>query len=123
MHFSFFLNTFKNPNEKKTIQDIYDSIFRYLELTIREIGYGDQSINRKMKDYINVHYSIITEIYSWSSLDVLMKKKKLLLFLKNYKDINHIVDYFDEFSKNLSKFNLKSFLKHVNTLDYGSSKT
>ena len=25
-----------------------------LELSIREIGYGDQSINKKMKDYLNL---------------------------------------------------------------------
>ena len=39
---------------KSILQDIYDFIFRQIELSIREIGYGDQSINKKMKDYLNL---------------------------------------------------------------------
>jgi cytochrome b pre-mRNA-processing protein 3 len=41
------------------LQEIYDFVFRQLELSIREIGYGDQSINKKMKDYLNLFHSII----------------------------------------------------------------
>ena len=40
--------------KKKLLQEIYDYIFRQVELSIREIGYGDQSINKKMKDYLNL---------------------------------------------------------------------
>ena len=54
LHFSFFLKNFKNEENKIILQEIYDFIFRQLELSIREIGYGDQSINKKMKDYINL---------------------------------------------------------------------
>ena len=36
------------------MQEIYDYIFRQVELSIREIGYGDQSINKKMKDYLKL---------------------------------------------------------------------
>ena len=44
LHFAFFLKVFKY-SDKKVLQDIYDYIFRQLELSIREIGYGDQPIN------------------------------------------------------------------------------
>ena len=53
LHFAFFLKNFKNEENKIILQEIYDFNFRQLELSIREIGYGDQSINKKMKDYIN----------------------------------------------------------------------
>ncbi len=53
LHFTFFLKNFKNDHNKKILQEIYDFNFRQLELSIREIGYGDQSINKKMKEYIN----------------------------------------------------------------------
>ena len=46
---------------KKILQEIYDFNFRQLELSIREIGYGDQSINKKMKDYINVFQKLKNE--------------------------------------------------------------
>jgi len=49
LHFSFFLKNFKNNENKIILQEIYDFNFRQLELSIREIGYGDQSINKKMK--------------------------------------------------------------------------
>ena len=52
MHFSFFLKNFKKQENKEILQEIYDFNFRQLELSIREIGYGDQSINKKMKIYI-----------------------------------------------------------------------
>ena len=56
LHFSFILKNFKNEKNKKILQEIYDFNFRQLELSIREIGYGDQSINKKMKDYINLFH-------------------------------------------------------------------
>mgnify|MGYP007000143168 CR=1 len=46
LHFSFFLKNFKNEENKIILQEIYDFNFRQLELSIREIGYGDQSINK-----------------------------------------------------------------------------
>ena len=50
IHFAFILKEFKSKENEKKLQDLYDFNFRQLELTIREIGYGDQSINKKMKD-------------------------------------------------------------------------
>ena len=44
------------------IQEVYDYIFRQMELSIREIGYGDQTINKKMKDYLNLFYAMIDKI-------------------------------------------------------------
>jgi cytochrome b pre-mRNA-processing protein 3 len=42
LHFSFFLKNFKKDENKIVLQEIYDFNFRQLELSIREIGYGDQ---------------------------------------------------------------------------------
>ena len=63
LHFAFFLKNFKNEENKKILQEIYDFNFRQLELSIREIGYGDQSINKKMKDYINLFNSMVSEVH------------------------------------------------------------
>ena len=69
IHFAFFLKVFKNKDNTKILQKIYDFNFRQLELSIREIGYGDQSINKKMKDYINLFHSLVSEIHFWDDLD------------------------------------------------------
>ncbi len=113
-HFGFMLKIFKNDENEKILQKLYDFIFRQLELSIREIGYGDQSINKKMKDYINVFHGIISEIHFWDEMNFDKKSECLTKFLKNFKNIDYLVDYFDEFSSNLKKNNLKSYLKSVN---------
>ena len=48
-----------NENKKIIIKKYMIIYFRQLELSIREIGYGDQSINKKMKDYLNLHFIAI----------------------------------------------------------------
>ena len=113
-HFGFMLKIFKSDENEKILQKLYDFIFRQLELSIREIGYGDQSINKKMKDYINVFHGIISEIHFWDEMNFDKKSESLTKFLKNFKNIDYLVDYFDEFSSNLKKNNLKSYLKSVN---------
>ena len=109
IHFAFFLKNFKNDKNKVILQEIYDFNFRQLELSIREIGYGDQSINKKMKDYINLFHSIISEVHFWDSLKKTEKIQKLTTFLPDYEKIENLTDYFDNFNANLSKKNLNSF--------------
>jgi len=113
IHFAFFLNVYKNEKNSKILQDIYDLNFRHLELSIREIGYGDQSINKKMKDYINLFHSILSEIHFWESSDHSKKEKILSNFLKNFDKIENLTIYFDEFRQNLLKKTLNSYLKSV----------
>ena len=113
LHFSFFLKNFKNQENKKILQEIYDFNFRQLELSIREIGYGDQSINKKMKDYINLFHSMVSEIHFWDTLSRSEKLKKFSLFLNDFQNIDELLDYFEEFNSNLSKKTLNSYLKSV----------
>ena len=113
LHFSFFLKNFKKQENKKILQEIYDFNFRQLELSIREIGYGDQSINKKMKDYINLFHSMVSEIHFWDNLSRSEKIKKFSLFLEDFQNIDDLLDYFEEFNLNLSKKTLNSYLKSV----------
>ena len=115
IHFAFFLREFKNSENKLILQNIYDFNFRQLELSIREIGYGDQSINKKMKDYINMFHNIVSEIHFWDDLDYENKEKKISSFLDNFNNTKYLVDYFDKFKDNLSKNTLNSYLKSVST--------
>ena len=115
IHFAFFLKTFKNEENKKILQEIYDFNFRQLELSIREIGYGDQSINKKMKTYLNLFHAIVSDIHFWDELDKSQKSKKLSFFLNDFEEIDILVDYFDDFAINLQKKTLNFFLKSVIT--------
>ena len=113
IHFAFILKEFKNSENEKKLQELYDFNFRQLELSIREIGYGDQSINKKMKDYINVFHAIVSEIHFWNKLEFIDRRKKLSLFLNNFNNIDYLVEYFETFRHKLSKNNLNSYLKGV----------
>jgi len=113
LHFAFFLKAFKKNENSKTLQEIYDYNFRQLELSIREIGYGDQSINKRMKDYINLFHSMLSEIHYWDDYDNSKKNEKLCLFLNKSSKINDLIEYFNDFYFNLLKITLNSYLKSV----------
>ena len=103
IHFAFFLKVYKKEENTKILQEIYDFNFRQMELTIREIGYGDQSINKKMKDYINFFHFIIIEIRLWDEMKQDEKEKKISSFLNNFNNIDNLVEYFDDYNEKLKK--------------------
>ena len=95
-HLSFLLKVYKNNVSKKELQNFFDYFVRQIELSIREIGYGDVSVNKKMKDYVNLFYSILEKIENWDIFDS-YKKTKLLGDLMNIKDDNDsFIEYFDK---------------------------
>ena len=112
-HFGFFLKIFKNNENKKILQEIYDYIFRQLELSIREIGYGDQSINKKMKDYLNIFHGIISKIHDWENLSIVKKRSIITYFLNSSADTTFLADYFEKYRKNLLNNTLNSYIKGV----------
>jgi len=115
LHFAFFLKISKNDNEKKILQDIYDYCFRQLELSIREIGYGDQSINKKMKDYLNLFYSMIGKIHEWDQISSIERSTILEQFVDKKANFPFLVDYFEKYrvilSNNTLNFNIKGVIK------------
>ena len=113
LHFAFFLKIYKENNDKKLLQGVYDYIFRHLELTIREIGYGDLSINKKMKGYLNLFYGMIDKINNWDTLTKESKGELLENFLDNAKNSEYLVYYFEKYRLNLVNNTLNSQIKGV----------
>jgi len=112
-HFAFFMNVYKHESSKITLQEVFDYTFKQLELSIREIGYGDASINKKMKDYINIFYSILNKVEKWSKYD---KDTQNLIFddYLNLKKNNPIFsDYFNKYIIYLKKNSFNSMIKGV----------
>ena len=96
-HLGFLLKEFKKSEDKENLQKFFDFCVRQIELSIREIGYGDATINKKMKDYVNLLFSIIDNIDSWDSKN----EEQKISIIKNYVDENshfqNIVDYFEKY--------------------------
>ena len=95
------------------MQEIYDFIFRQVELSIREIGYGDQSINKKMKDYLNLFYGMIDKIHNWDDITLESRCNILEKFLDNAVNTDYLVDYFEKYRLNLLNNTLNSHIKGV----------
>ena len=113
LHFAFFLKIYKENNDKKLLQKIYDFIFRQVELSIREIGYGDQSINKKMKDYLNLFYGMIDKIHDWDNLTLESRNTILDKFLDNAVNTEFLADYFEKYRLNLINNTLSSHIKGI----------
>jgi cytochrome b pre-mRNA-processing protein 3 len=113
LHFSFFLKNFKSNEDKKKIQDIYDYIFKQLELSIREIGYGDQSINKQMKNYLNLFHEIIIKVDNWENETIITKKSILSSYLNKNADTPYLIEYFEKYRLKLINNTLNSFIKGV----------
>ena len=112
-HLAFFFKYFKNKVDRKYLQDFYDYVFRQIELDIREIGYGDQSVNKKMKIYVNLLYSIINKIDDWEKYSSEKKINILNLYIEINDNNEKFLDYFEKYSNYLSKISLNSFTKSV----------
>jgi len=113
LHFAFFLKVFKDNDNKELLQEIYDFIFRQLELSIREIGYGDQSINKKMKVYVNLFYEMLDKIHDWDQSSADDKRSILMNYLDNTILEADLISYFDDYIENLSNKTLNFYLKGV----------
>ena len=84
-----------------------------MELSIREIGYGDQYKKKKMKDYLNLFYAMIDKIDNWDNLTLELKSSHISTFVDNITDIEYLIDYFDKYQLNLKNNTLNSQIKGV----------
>ena len=117
-HFGFFLKLYKEELSKNESQKLFDFIIRQIELSIREIGYGDVAVNKKMKGYVNLFYSILEHIEKWDSLEKTKKNQLINDFMNIEEDNDTFVKYFDKYRDFLIKNPLKIFTKDIIELKF-----
>ncbi len=113
LHFAFFIKLYKKKENKDEFQDLHDFFFKQLELSIREIGYGDVSINKKMKEYVNIFYFIIKKIDIWKDISYNEKMKFLSNLLNINENSNFFIEYFDKYVNFLENNTFIYFTKDV----------
>ena len=118
LHFGFFLKIYKNNENHQKMQNIYDYIFKQLELSIREIGYGDVTINKKMKTYINTFHSLLNKIEIWEDLTEVNRDDLLRSFFNYEGEIKDLSKYFEKYRLFLINSSLNLFTKGVIKLDF-----
>ena len=115
LHLGFLLKNFKKNENKDNLQNFFDYCVRQIELSIREIGYGDATINKKMKEYVNLLFSIIDKIDSWEIKNDEQKRQIIKNYLHEIKDFESFVDYFEKYRKYLSKNTFNNLSKDIIT--------
>ena len=95
IHFSIILIIYKKKKAEKFPQDIFDNIFQNIEYHLRELGYGDIAVNKKMKLLSKIFYNILLKI----------EKKNERENILNYRIIDEYFYYIKENDEILSKMN------------------
>jgi len=54
------------PKNNKNYQIFFDYIFNRIETDLRELGYGDMSVNKKMKVIVTKFYSILVDFKNFA---------------------------------------------------------
>ena len=112
-HFALFLKKFKSEINKKQSQELFDFFVRQIELSIREIGYGDVSVNKKMKEYVNMFYAILDKI---EVTDMSIDENIANFFRKIFnldKNIKVYANYYKKYNEYLSNNTLNNFTKDI----------
>ena len=104
-------------SDKNNQQDIFDFFFKQIELNCRELGYGDVTVNKKMKSLIKLFYEILMQCENWKQLQIDNKNNLLLNFFSNNYDnkilTNKLANYFDKFAFFIEDISLNSITKGV----------
>ena len=119
-HISFILINLKinsiSKNHKKFSQNMFDLTFKKIEQNMRELGYGDVSVNQNMKFLVKTFYNILLECEDYKKITA--KRKKLFLFKyltqnthKTSTSNNALVKYFDKYQAFCFDLNPDSVLK------------
>ena len=95
------------------MQYLHDTIFDQIEISIRELGYGDVSINKNMKKYVNLFYSILSDVDKWNEYDLDKKCQILNKLIINPKKISFYADYFDKLCTYYKNNTLNYFTKDI----------
>ena len=81
------------------------------------MGYGDVTVNKKMKSLIKLFYEILMQCENWKQLQIDNKNNLLSnFFSNNYNNkilINKLANYFDKFSLFIEDISLNSITKGV----------
>ena len=97
IHFSIIMIIFKKKGSKFD-QKLYDNFFHNIEYNLREIGYGDVTVNKKMKDLNKILYDILLK------LDLNKDKDKDNSFKLNSKLVTKYFNILKENNDKYSKF-------------------
>ena len=122
--FSFFhfIKNFKKKGTKFD-QDIYDLFFHNIENNLRELGFGDVTVNKKMKEFNKILYDILLKFETSETNDINLNEKLIIKYFPYLEDkykpeFKLFEDYFIKFYKCCFELSLKIVLGVVIKFSY-----
>jgi len=102
VHLSLILIIYKKKNKNEFPQDIFDNIFLNIEYHIRELGYGDVAVNKKMKTLLRVFYDILLKVRLVDAKKNIINKNVIKKYLepqsnKQKQLTEDLANYFENF--------------------------
>ena len=107
LHVSFLFIKVKQDSRKiiykKFYQEMFNYIFKQIEINMRELGFGDTIVNKNMKFLVKSFYSILLKCENYKKNT--LKQKNLFFFnyltfntKNNVNNSHNLIDYFDKYS-------------------------
>ena len=106
IHISFIFIKMRQNDKKKIYkifyQKIFDLIFNKIELNMREIGYGDTTINKNMRFLVKTFYTILFNCEKYKEMTIAAKSEFFNKFLEinninNTTNNKGIIEYFNKY--------------------------
>ena len=105
IHISFIFIRIKQNDKNKIYkifyQEIFDLIFNKIELNMREIGFGESTINKNMRFLVKTFYNILLNCEKYKKMDPYAKNMFFNKYLaqNNINNDNNkdIIEYFNKY--------------------------
>jgi len=120
IHISFVFIKIKQNNKdhayKTFYQKIFDLIFNKIELNMRELGFGDTTINKNMKFLVKTFYNVLFNCEKYKKMTI---DEKVIFFnrclsvnkSKNNSNNRDIIEYFNAYEAFCFDLNPDSVLR------------
>tara|TARA_B100000575_G_C23091614_1_gene629381 strand:- start:993 stop:1445 length:453 start_codon:yes stop_codon:yes gene_type:complete len=115
----YFLKNFSD-DEKKLSQFIFDFMFNDFDNNLREMGFGDIAVNKKMKVFISAfygriaNYSLGVDQIQKNKDDEILNKAILNNIYKGKKTNSNYLEFFSHYIiKNLELFNSRNLKMNI----------
>ena len=120
-HLAIILNNIKKNNELKNLsQELYDNVFLNIENDLREIGHGDVTVNKKMKQLNQIFHHILIKFISNSKNQLKVSEFMKFLFFKDKSPelSKKLTLYFEKYNNFCFDIVNKNMIKEIIKFEY-----